>query len=202
MPVFLNLAAPVQANECDECRAHHEAELARSFEAFIRPFLESDPFRGGRCRDRDDLQPRAQGVREAWPGHSCLRRVSLPRRNTGLGGEPRSMQATTRPSGSERLGCRVYRTPEPVPAPFASIASRVGLDARYPHLLFFLGARRVVFQTYMPFSTLDEDVDDECRVGPALSMSMQERAGTVLESLSSFVPAVAPGVMTAAAGCV
>jgi hypothetical protein len=190
MPVFLDLAASVQADECDECRAHHETELAPPFEAFVRSFLEPD------------LLSSEVGATIPSPALKALVRLGLALLpETGLPYLGETLEWVTNPDHasdhsivrSERLGCRVYRTPEPLPAPFASIASRVGPNVRYPHLLFFLGARRVVFQTYMPFSTLDEDVDDECRVGPALSMSMQA-CGTVLESISTFVPAVAPGV--------
>jgi hypothetical protein len=56
-------------------------------------------------------------------------------------------------------------------------------------MLVFLGARRVVFQTHLPFSPRDEDIEDERPGGPVLSMSMGQ-GDALRESGTAFLPVV------------
>jgi hypothetical protein len=190
MPVFLDLVVAVEADECDECRAHHDTVLARPFEAFTRPVLGLD------------VEPMVPEVPAAipFPALKALVRIGLavlPASELPYYGDALEWVANpdhVRDASAVRsgnLGCQVYITPEPVPVPFASLARRASDDAPFPYMLFFLGARRVVFQIHLPFSPRDENLEDERMSGPVLSMSVGQ-GDTLRESITAFLPIVRP----------
>lgn len=188
LPASVGNTALIAWDECDECRAQYDAHLGGPFEAFLRPLLADEP----------ELPDPALGV-------PVLALKALVR--MGLSIVPAAEQhhfddavEWVNNPDPERdtalllgLGCHVYVTPAPVPAPFASLARRSDDNEAMPYMLFFLGTNRIVLQTHLPFCPRDEDLDDqpEDLRGPSLSMSL----GAGIDhrpSRVTFLPVVAP----------
>ncbi|MFO0908866.1 MAG: DUF2934 domain-containing protein [Isosphaeraceae bacterium] len=169
IPAWMGNETLIAWDECDECRAGHQAHLAAPFETFATPFLIDQP-----------ALPEP-GCTVPVPALKALVRMGLailPDNELHLFDD--AMEWVSNPD-TERdsallagLGCHVYITPVPVPAPFASLARRVDDDAAMPSMLFFLGHGRVVFQTHLPFSPRDEAIEElpDALRGPSLSMSL------------------------------
>jgi hypothetical protein len=186
VPPILGNNALVAWDECDDCRAQYEASLAGPFEAFARPLIGPDPA----------VPDPAEGVPVA--ALKALVRMGLATLPASeLHYFDDTVEWLTNPDHDRDasilggLGCHVYITPTPIPAPFASLARRSDDDASVPYMLFFLGTSRVVFQTHLPFCPRDEDLDDNAAGarGPELSMSLGS-GRDYRPSLVTFLPAV------------
>lgn len=155
----------VSSDDCDDCRAHHDAALAPAFEAFARPLLGPEPV----------LSTASIPV----PALKALVRIGLAiLPESELQHFDDAVDWVTNPDDARDsallagLGCHVYLTAAPVPGPFASLARRCDDEAPFPYTLLFLGSGRVVFQTHLPFCPRDEDLDPtDAPTGPELSMS-------------------------------
>ena len=184
LPAEFEGGSLVVRDECEDCRAAHEASLGDAFASFSRPFLVPEPqlptagstvpvaalkalVRIGLC-----LAPAAElqhfGDTFEWVANPDHARDAAP-----------SLQAG--------LGCQVYVTPEPISSAFVSLARRTRDDGAWPYMLAFLGAGRVVFATHFPFCPRDEDLEDACVRGPVLSMSMGQ-GNALRASLTAFLP--------------
>lgn len=182
LPSFVGNTALLAWDECDDCRAHDEGHLAPAFEAFARPMLGDSP-----------VLPR-EGARVPAPALKAMVRMALsimPGDELPYFGDTIEWVANpdhARDAGLlDDLGCLVYLTPAPVPAPFVALARREDDDAAWPSMLFFLGTSRVVFQTPLPLCPRDEDRDDLGLRGPELSMTL----GTGLDLHASLCVSLA-----------
>lgn len=192
IPPSVGNGALVAWDECDDCHAQFDAHLAGPFDELVGPLL----------ADRPVMPDPAAGV--SVPALKALVRMGLAivpaaelhhfEDTIEWVGNPDAERDAALLTG---LGCHVYLTPSPVPAPFASLARRHDDEAAVPYMLFFLGTDRLVLQTHLPFCPRDEDLDDqpEALRGPVLSMSLG--AGTELRSSQvAFLP-VAPSPVAA-----
>lgn len=172
LPALVGNSALVGWDECDECRALYDGHLAGAFESFARPLLGSPPAlpREGAGIPAQALKALVRMALSVMPASELhhfgdtIEWVSNPEhtRDAGLLGD---------------LGCHVYVTPAPVPAPFIALARRAESNAPVPYMLVFLGTSRVVFQTHLPLSSRDEELEETGIRGPELSMSMGDGQG-------------------------
>jgi hypothetical protein len=185
LPGFLGSPALRAWDECDDCRATFDSRLAGPFETFARPLVASEP------------RPPQEGATIAIAAYKALVWIGLsimPSEELHHFGDTiewvinpdQARDASILPYG---LGCYVYATNVAVPVPFASLARRAEecREAKVPYMLFFLGARRVVFQTHIPLCPRDEDLRDQDLRGPLLSMSTGTGAG-YYASHARFLP--------------
>lgn len=187
VPPLLGNSALISRDECDECRAQYETSLAGEFEAFARPLIGLDA-----------------ATPEPPSGVPVAALKALVR--IGLALLPASelqyfddaVEWVTNPDHDRDasilrgLGCHLYVTPAPIPAPFASLARRSNDDATVPYTLLFLGTSRVVFQTHLPFCPRDEDLDDSVNGASAPELSMSLGSGPDHRpSRVTFLPAIA-----------
>lgn len=57
------------------------------------------------------------------------------------------------------VGCLAYQAHVPYEQGWVSLARKTDEDASFPHLVFFLGASRLVLQVHVPLCARDEDLD-------------------------------------------
>jgi hypothetical protein len=187
-PALLGAEPPRGWDECDDCRAHYDECLAAPFQSFAAPFLAAEPAhpRAGATVPVAALKALARFGLAVMPEEELhhfadtLEWVANP-----------DHERDAAPARADGLGCQVYITPVPVGSPFLSLARRVSDDAPVPYMLVFLGNGRAVFQTRLPLSPRDEDLDDSRPRPPILSMSLGAGAGTgggVVESVTAFLP--------------
>ena len=172
VPPALGNTALVAWDECDGCRAEADSALGDAFETFARRWLAGD-----------DTTPALIPV-AAYKGLVRLALAVVPAAE--LHHFDDTMEWVANPDHArdavllDDLGCHVYTTPTPLPAPFVALARRVADESGWPYMLFFLGTGRAVFQTHLPLSPRDDERDDPPARGPELSMSVG--SGTTLRA--------------------
>lgn len=167
LPAFVGNTSLFAWDECDSCRANHDAFLAGPFESFLRPLLNDPPelpLDGIPVAALKGLVRMALAVMPAAELHhfgDTIEWVSNP--DHGLDS-----------SLLDGLGCLVYQTPITVPSASFALARRVEDDEAMPYMVAFLAPAnsRVVLQTHLPFSPRDEALEDAPTQGPRLSMSL------------------------------
>ena len=184
LPAWLGAGSVRTVDDCHDCRASCEADLAASFEAFARPLVLGST-----------SLPRAGLPIAALKAIVRLAIAVLPAAELEFFTD--TIEWLNNPDHAQDaprlgdLGCHVYLTPAPIAAPFAALARRVNDEAPWPYMLFFLGSSHAVFQTHLPLSPRDEDHEDAGLRGPELSMSIGQGAEHKA-SRCVFVPVARP----------
>jgi hypothetical protein len=185
LPPIAGNSALFAWDECDECHGLFETHLAQPFEAFARPLL---------------------GDRPAVPSGIPIAALKVLVR-AGIAVLPAgelhhfgdTSEWVSNPDHDldamllQGLGCRLYRTPEPVPSASIAVSRRVDEDARMPYMMVFLALApsRIVLQAVLPLCTRDEDLEDDSLRGVELSMSLGQGSHH-RASQSTFLPLIPP----------
>ncbi|MGE5754490.1 MAG: DUF2934 domain-containing protein [Planctomycetaceae bacterium] len=169
-PVFGNTTL-VAGEECDACHALFLEHLEKPFEAFARPFLADAPRRAAIA------ETSCPGPSIPIAAFKCLVKMALAiMPEDELPSFEDTIEWVCNPihrqdfSVFRGLSCRVYLTPVPIPAPWASLARRIEDDAPFPAMLFSASTPNVVFQVPLPLSMRDDDMDVEEVRTPMLSI--------------------------------
>jgi hypothetical protein len=156
VPPLLGETALVVGDECDACQVRFQEDLAKPFEAFVRPVL-------ARAVTGDLPRP---GLSIPVPAYKFLVKMALSiMPEDDLPSFEEAIEWVCNPNHGQDLGairglsCRVYLSPLPIPSPHASLARRIEDDAPFPAMLFFVSTRHVVFQVTLPLSPGDDEID-------------------------------------------
>lgn len=69
------------------------------------------------------------------------------------------------------LACLAYQVHVPFAAGWAALARRVGEEAPFPYMLFFLASERLILQAHLPLCSHDDDLDGTGLRQPARSFT-------------------------------